>query len=335
MKNILLIATGGTIASVHTDMGLSPSTQADELLKFVPEVKEFANVKVKQVLNIDSTNIEPEHWIKISEVIKENYDYDGFVITHGTDTMAFTAAALSYLIQNSEKPIILTGAQKPISERITDGIKNLKDAIRFASEDNVRGVYIVFDGKAIVGTRAKKLRSKSFSAFDSINYPNAAFIDGNKIYRYVDEEVNKEEVKFYDKLNPKVFNLKLTPGMEPDILNYIFKFYDGVILETYGVGGIPFESRRNFLKELNKHKDKIVVIATQVMLEGSDAMTYEVGYRFLKSQKVIEAYDMTVEACLVKLMWILAITKDYDEVRKLFYKKINKDILRGEDWKYI
>ena len=92
MKNILLIATGGTIASVHTDMGLSPSTQADELLKFVPEVKEFANVKVKQVLNIDSTNIEPEHWIKISEVIKENYDYDGFVITHGTDTMAFTAA---------------------------------------------------------------------------------------------------------------------------------------------------------------------------------------------------------------------------------------------------
>lgn len=331
MKNILLIATGGTIASVHTDMGLSPSTQADELLKFVPEVKEFANVKVKQVLNIDSTNIEPEHWIKISEVIKENYDYDGFVITHGTDTMAFTAAALSYLIQNSEKPIILTGAQKPISERITDGIKNLKDAIRFASEDNVRGVYIVFDGKAIVGTRAKKLRSKSFSAFDSTNYPNAAFIDGNKIYRYVDEEVNKEEVKFYDKLNPKVFNLKLTPGMEPDILNYIFKFYDGVILETYGVGGIPFESRRNFLKELNKHKDKIVVIATQVMLEGSDAMTYEVGYRFLKSQKVIEAYDMTVEACLVKLMWILAITKDYDEVRKLFYKKINKDILRGED----
>lgn len=331
MKNILLIVTGGTIASVHTDMGLSPSTQADELLKFVPEVKEFANVKVKQVLNIDSTNIEPEHWIKISEVIKENYDYDGFVITHGTDTMAFTAAALSYLIQNSEKPIILTGAQKPISERITDGIKNLKDAIRFASEDNVRGVYIVFDGKAIVGTRAKKLRSKSFSAFDSINYPNAAFIDGNKIYRYVDEEVNKEEVKFYDKLNPKVFNLKLTPGMEPDILNYIFKFYDGVILETYGVGGIPFESRRNFLKELNKHKDKIVVIATQVMLEGSDAMTYEVGYRFLKSQKVIEAYDMTVEACLVKLMWILAITKDYDEVRKLFYKKINKDILRGED----
>lgn len=331
MKNILLIATGGTIASVHTDMGLSPSTQADELLKFVPEVKEFANVKVKQVLNIDSTNIEPEHWIKISEVIKENYDYDGFVITHGTDTMAFTAAALSYLIQNSEKPIILTGAQKPISERITDGIKNLKDAIRFASEDNVRGVYIVFDGKAIVGTRAKKLRSKSFSAFDSINYPNAAFIDGNKIYRYVDEEANKEEVKFYDKLNPKVFNLKLTPGMEPDILNYIFKFYDGVILETYGVGGIPFESRRNFLKELNKHKDKIVVIATQVMLEGSDAMTYEVGYRFLKSQKVIEAYDMTVEACLVKLMWILAITKDYDEVRKLFYKKINKDILRGED----
>lgn len=327
MKKILLIATGGTIASTATSDGLSPSTTAEELLSFVPEVKEFAEVDVNQVLNIDSTNIEPEHWLKIAEVIKNNENYDGYVITHGTDTMAYTSSALSYLIQNFDKPIVLTGAQKPITDTITDGIKNLVDAIRFASTDDVRGVYIVFDGKAIIGTRAKKLRSKSYSAFDSINYPVAAFIDGPRIFRYVDERVKGNVPKFYSDLNPKVFLLKLTPGMEPDILNYIFKFYDAVVLETYGVGGIPFESRRNFLEELSKHKDKVVVLSTQVMLEGSDAKTYEVGYKFLKTGGVIEAYDMVVEAAVVKLMWILAITKDPEKVKELFYTQINKDIL--------
>lgn len=327
MKKILLIATGGTIASTATSDGLSPSTTAEELLSFVPEVKEFAKVDVNQVLNIDSTNIEPEHWLKIAGVIKNNENYDGYVITHGTDTMAYTSSALSYLIQNFDKPIVLTGAQKPITDTITDGIKNLVDAIRFASTDDVRGVYIVFDGKAIIGTRAKKLRSKSYSAFDSINYPVAAFIDGHRIFRYVDERVKGNVPKFYSDLNPKVFLLKLTPGMEPDILNYIFKFYDAVVLETYGVGGIPFESRRNFLEELSKHKDKVVVLSTQVMLEGSDAKTYEVGYKFLKTGGVIEAYDMVVEAAVVKLMWILAITKDPEKVKELFYTQINKDIL--------
>lgn len=327
MKKILLLATGGTIASVVTEDGLSPGTTAEELLSFVPEVKEFADVEVKQILNIDSTNIEPEHWLQIAEEIRKNDSYDGYVITHGTDTMAYTSAALSYLIQNFNKPIVLTGSQKPITDSITDGVKNLMDAIRFASQDDVRGVYVVFDGKAIIGTRAKKLRSKSYSAFDSINYPVAAFIDGTRIFRYVDERKDICEPTFYDKLNPKVFLLKLTPGMEPDILNYIFKSYDAVVLETYGVGGIPFESRRNFLEELSKHKDKVVVLSTQVMLEGSDAKTYEVGYKFLKNGGVIEAYDMVVESCVVKLMWILAITKDPEEVKKLFYTQINKDIL--------
>ncbi len=327
MKKILLLATGGTIASVATEDGLSPGTTAEELLSYVPDVKEFADVEVKQILNIDSTNIEPEHWLQIAEEIRKNDGYDGYVITHGTDTMAYTSAALSYLIQNFNKPIVLTGSQKPITDSITDGVKNLMDAIRFASQDDVRGVYVVFDGKAIIGTRAKKLRSKSYSAFDSINYPVAAFIDGPRIFRYVDERKDTCEPTFYNELNPKVFLLKLTPGMEPDILNYIFKFYDAVVLETYGVGGIPFESRRNFLQELSKHKDKVVVLSTQVMLEGSDAKTYEVGYKFLKTGGVIEAYDMVVESCVVKLMWILAITKDPAEVKKLFYTQVNKDIL--------
>lgn len=330
MKRLLLIATGGTIASEKTEFGLSPKTSPREILNHIPQAKDLADIDVVQVLNIDSTNIEPEHWTMFSKVIEENYgDYDGFVITHGTDTLAYTAAALSYLIQNSDKPIILTGSQKPITDPITDGKKNLLDSIRYALQDGVRGVFIVFDGKAIIGTRAKKLKSKSYSAFDSINYPVAAFIDGERILRYVGESTSTEKVKFYHNLNPKVFLLKLIPGMEPDIFDYISDNYDATVIESYGVGGLPFNHRRNFKEALRKitDKGKIIVIATQVMLEGSDAATYEVGYDIINNYNVLQAYDMTIESAVTKLMWILGVTEEFEEVKKLFYKNINNDII--------
>ncbi|RVU53908.1 asparaginase [Anaerosphaera multitolerans] len=329
MKKLLLIATGGTIASERTEFGLSPRTNPREILNHIPQAGGLAEIDVKQVLNIDSTNIEPEHWLMISNVIEENYDrYHGFIITHGTDTLAYTASALSYLIQNGNKPIILTGSQKPITDPITDGKKNLLDSIRYALQEGVRGVYIVFDGKAIIGTRAKKLRSKSYSAFDSINYPVAAFIDGDRVLRYVGEGLQDEEVKFYRELNPKVFLLKLIPGMEPSIFDYISENYDATVVESYGVGGLPFNDRRNFKEALKKvtERGKIIVIATQVMLEGSDAATYEVGYDIINNYNVLQAYDMTVEAAVTKLMWILGFTKDFKEVKELFYKNINNDI---------
>ena len=214
MKRILLIATGGTIAAVQTENGLAPASTAEELLSYIPEAGKFCEVSVRQLFSLDSTNVQPEHWIRISQEIREEYSrFDGFVITHGTDTMAYSAAALSYLIQNSDKPIILTGSQKPISVPITDARKNLMDSLRFASRDGVRGVYLVFDGKAILGTRARKIRSKSYSAFESINYPVAAFIDENRIIQYVDGESRDGTVRFYENLKPSVFVLKLIPGM--------------------------------------------------------------------------------------------------------------------------
>lgn len=330
MKKVLLIATGGTIASVQTESGLSPKTPPDEFLKYIPEAKEIAEIDVLQVLNIDSTNIEPEHWIMIKDVIEKNYDlYDGFVVTHGTDTLAYTASALSYLIQDSDKVIAITGSQKPIVDSITDGKKNLIDAIRFSIREKARGVYVVFDGKAILGTRAKKIRSKSYSAFDSINYPVAAFIDGDRILQYVDDISVDLVPKFYNNINPRVFLLKLIPGLEPEILDYIADRYDGIIIESYGVGGLPFNDTRNFKSALERltKKGKIVVIATQVMLEGSDAATYEVGFDVMNKYNVLQAYDMTVESAVVKLMWILGLTKDFEDVKTLFYKGINKDII--------
>lgn len=331
MKHLLLIATGGTIASVKTENGLSPATDPGQLLSYIPEAEEFCRVDVKELFNIDSTNIQPEHWLKIVEEIQHSYEkYDGFVITHGTDTMAYTAAALSYLIQNSGKAIVITGSQKPMVSVVTDAKKNLMDSLRFAARDGVKGVYIVFDGKAILGTRARKVRTKSYSAFESINYPVAAFIDEKQILRYVDGQEEERPVKFYSQLNPKVFLLKLVPGISPDILAYIGDHYDAIIIESYGVGGIPFHDRRNFLKELEKltARGKVVVIATQVMLEGSDAEIYEVGFKAVHQYNVLQSFDMTVEAAAVKLMWILAQTKDFAEVKKLFYSRIHCDILR-------
>lgn len=329
-KNILLIATGGTIASKRTIDGLVPGITSDELMEYVPEIKEFCNVDTIQILNIDSTNIQPEYWPLISETIEKVYEkYDGFVISHGTDTMSYTASALSYLIQNSGKPIIVTGSQKPINAEITDARKNLLDSFRFASDSNAKGIYIVFDGKAIIGTRARKIKSKSYGAFESINFPVAAVIDDKRISRYIRNEETKDGVKFYNKIYPNIFLLKLAPGMNPDVLDYIGEKYEGIVIESYGVGGLPFLDKRNFLKKLEKltESGKIVVIATQVMLEGSDMDVYEVGIKALKQYKILQAYDMTVESAITKLMWIMGETKDFDKVKEKFYTRINEDIL--------
>jgi L-asparaginase len=329
-KNILLIATGGTIASKKTEEGLAPQITSEELLGYVPEIKEFCNVDTLQLLNIDSTNIQPEYWILMAEAIEKNYEkYDGFVISHGTDTMSYTSAALSYFIQNLDKPVIVTGAQKPINVDITDAKKNLLDSFRFAAEKDVSGVYLVFDGKAIVGTRARKVKSKSYSAFESINFPVAAIIDDNRITKYIRNEKFTEDVKFYKNIFPSIFLLKLVPGMEPDVLDYIGEKYEGVVIESYGVGGIPFLDKRNFLEKLDSltENGKIIVIATQVMFEGSDMGIYEVGIKALNKLNVLQAYDMTIEAVITKLMWIMSQTKDFDEVKKLFYTRINEDSL--------
>ncbi len=329
-KNILFIATGGTIASKRTEEGLAPQITSDELIGYVPEIKEYCNVTSLQLLNIDSTNIQPEYWVLMTEAIEKNYDsYDGFVISHGTDTMSYTSAALSYLIQNLDKPVIITGSQKPINADITDAKKNLLDSFRFASEKDVSGVYLVFDGKAIVGTRARKIKSKSYSAFESINFPVAAIIDDNRITKYIRNEKLSGDVKFYKNIFPSIFLLKLAPGMEPDVLDYIGEKYEGVVIESYGVGGLPFQDKRNFLEKLGTltENGKIIVIATQVMFEGSDMGIYEVGVKALKKYNVLQAYDMTIEAAVTKLMWIMAQTKDYEEVKKMFYTRVNEDSL--------
>ncbi len=172
MKRILMLGTGGTIACKRTENGLKPVITSEEILSYVPDSRTYCQIDTIQILNIDSTNIQPSHWLTIASAIEAHYDrYDGFVITHGTDTMAYTAAALSYLIQHSRKPIVITGSQRPIDMENTDARTNLADSLRFASDPRAHDVNIVFDGKVIAGTRGKRSAPKAIMHFPASTSP--------------------------------------------------------------------------------------------------------------------------------------------------------------------
>ena len=325
MKKILLIGTGGTIASEQTGEGLTPGISASSLLRHVKGLCVDMAVDSRELLALDSTNIGPAHWLMIADCIRENYaDYSGFVITHGTDTLAYTAAALSYLVMGSPKPIVLTGAQRPIGFDSTDSKENLRDAFVCAASD-MPGVSIVFDHKVILGTRAKKTRSKSFSAFESINYPELGVIRDGEMIRFIRQQCGPSPV-FSDRLDTEVALLKLIPGVKRDVLDFLFAHNDAVVIESFGVGGLPdeggfFESVQEWMA-----RGKIAVLTTQVENEGSDLGVYHVGHRLKRELGVMEAFDMTTEAVIAKLMWILARTKSAPEVERLFYTPVAVDL---------
>lgn len=238
MKHILLIATGGTIASRPTENGLAPQLLADDILRGVPALGSLCRIDAVQPMNIDSTNMSPDCWLALAECLRDHYDrYDGFVITHGTDTMAYTACALSYLVQHSGKPIVLTGAQKSIYVQDTDARRNLYDAFVAAQDDCLAGVYIVFDGRVILGTRARKTRTKSMNAFSSIDYPDVALIRDGRILHYILQGKPPMPPVFHDKLDANVFVLRLIPGMNPDVLRPLANRFDALVIESFGVGG--------------------------------------------------------------------------------------------------
>lgn len=328
MRNILILTTGGTIASVQSPDGLVPGMSSEQLRNHLPQIGSDIAIDIMELFHIDSTDMTAAHWIKIIDAIRDNYDaYDGFVVCHGTDTMAYTAAVLSYMIQNSEKPIVLTGAQKPIGFEITDAKSNLQDSILYTADSLSHGVQIVFAGKVIAGTHARKVRSMSFLAFESINLPVIAEINNGHIIRYLNIPSNGR-VQFYDSINPNVFLLKLTPSMSPDLIPEIFSIYDAVVIESFGAGGIPASIENTLLTELSKYRpeEKILAMTTQVTYEGSHINTYAVGRRIADSFKILEARDMTLETIIAKLMWILGNnSQTWDEIEQRFYTPVAMD----------
>lgn len=328
MKHILMIATGGTIASKNSGSGLAPALTSTELLSAVPQIGELCKVTQIQPFNLDSTNLYAKHWLQIAQIIEENYqNFDGFVITHGTDTMAYTASALSYLVRDSEKPIVLTGSQKSMSLKDTDARKNLLDAFRFCVDEEAFGVRVVFDGNVILGTRAKKTKTRSYHAFSSVDFPEIAIIRDGRPLWFV-KESKPSEVKFSRALAGGVFVLKMIPGMSQEILKYLCTQCDGLILETFGSGGLPDYGDGAFLSILKEYlgRGKTVVVTTQVEREGSSLKSYEVGRKLMGCGNVLEARSMTLESALAKLMWILAQTKDLTKIQKLFYTPVDHDI---------
>ena len=329
MKNILMIGTGGTIASEMTPSGLTPELNSKQLLSFVPRIGEMCHVDCVQLYSLDSTNIRPAHWLGVARAVRENYArYDGFVISHGTDTMAYTAAALSYLIQGSPKPIVLTGAQKPIWFDGTDSKRNLTDAFLYACR-GCGGVQIIFNGKVILGTRARKTCSKSFQAFSSVNYPDLAVVQDEHLLQYMRCACYPSPV-FYDALDDKVGLLKLIPGTPAAVLEFMLDRFDGLVIESFGVGGLPeYEGDTSYFDIIHRGiaRGKLVVMTTQVPNEGSNLAVYHVGGRLKSALRLLEAYDMTTEAAVAKLMWIMGQTRDFDEAERLFYRPVARDIL--------
>ncbi len=329
MKHILLITTGGTIASAESENGLVPALASEQLLSHVPEVRDICKISTMQLYNLDSTNMRPEYWLEVARYIRKVYhDYDGFVITHGTDTMAYAAAMLYYLIQNSHKPIVLTGAQIPIEKRDTDARENLTDAFRYAADDGAVGVHIVFGDKIIAATRARKTRTKSFNAFSSIDYPEIGFVRGDVVRYYIREQATGP-VCFADALDSSVIVVKLIPGMRADIFDYIADRYHAVIIESFGVGGLPYYDNDEFVEKI-EHLITCgvrIVITTQVPHEGSDMGVYQVGLRIKQKYELPEAYDMTTEAVVAKVMWALPKCKTAQEFSALFHTPVGNDMI--------
>ena len=339
MKKILMVATGGTIASTQAGSGLAPTLTGHELAAMVPGIDGLCELDVCQPMNIDSTNMRPRNWLSVRDTIVDAYDdYDGFVVLHGTDTMAYTAAALSYLIQGSPKPIVLTGSQQPMANPFTDAKLNLYQSLLYALDDASRDVCVVFGGDVICGTRARKQRTMSFNAFTSMNMPPLACIRNNRIVRPAtlplthalpaqgDTRAASAQPRLFDALDERVIVIRLTPELGPSVLDLLARDYDAVVLETFGIGGIP-DYGGGWHAAISRwvESGRIVVVTTQVPEEGLDLGVYEVGRAYANMGGVLAAGDMTVEAIVAKTMWALGQTRNQARVAELFAHPVNND----------
>lgn len=336
-KKLLFIATGGTFASVKTSHGLKPGFDVKQLLEKVPETKEIADIDGIQLFNIDSTNIHPTHWTKIAQAIQQNYEQvDGFVVSHGTDTMHYTAAALSFALQGNTKPVVLTGAVNTFDEEHSDAPGNFTDSVRVAENDQMSGVCICFHHSIIPGTRARKFLNEStrivkdgLDVFESINaHPVGSVINNEIILSDSQTLLSNTHFEFLPLFDPNIAHIKLFPGVDSEILKSLSQ-KRAVVIEGFGPGNIPFEYG-GWLEEIKRlTKNGItIIVSTQNSFGETDMERYEVGQKALESG-AIPSYDMIPETALVKLMWIFGNYPDatLPEVKELFLKNTCGEIL--------
>ncbi len=329
-SSVLLIYTGGTIGMKEDprDQSLKPF-DFGQILQEVPELRKFAcriDVHTFAPL-IDSSDVEPAMWKRLAVLIRDRYDeYDGFVVLHGTDTMAFSASALSFMLEGLGKPVIFTGSQLPIGRPRTDGKENLVSSVEIASargEDGgaaVPEVCIYFNSKLLRGNRCTKVNSEGFTAFDSANYPPLA--EAGISIRYNTAAIRypapgSRSLKVRTSLDTRVSILKLHPGITPRVVENILLGEEtrAVIIETYGAGNAP--SKEWFLDIVKEAcgRGKILLNVTQCLHGGVDMDIYATGKK-LKEAGVVSGYDSTTESALAKLFCLMGETEDNEAVKR-------------------
>ena len=316
LPRITLLATGGTIASQPTEQGLVPLTSASGILDFMPSLQQLADITARDVFMLDSSNIQPEEWRELAQAVAEAAKTaEGIVITHGTDTMAYTASALSFMLPGISIPVVFTGSQLPLTHPHSDAPGNLREAFAMALSGR-KGVFIAFQHKVIYGTRAVKMRTLGFDAFDSINLPPVGQFDADGLHLLPEDKAcEAPSLERPMDIDPRVFLLKMMPGTDPEIFDHILKAgYRGLVLEAFGLGGLHY-IRRNLIDKLQtvSRGGIITLVTTQCLYEKADFTIYEVGRGF-QAGGIYGAHDMTTEAAVTKLMWALG---DIDKRERL------------------
>jgi len=324
---VLVIFTGGTFAMSAKEGRYLPFYSGEDIIKLIPELNEIAEITPLTLWNIDSSNFQPRHWQILAQNIYKHYaNYDGFVIVHGTDTMVYTASALSFMLQGLGKPLLLTGSQIPVHEKIaSDGRLNLINAVRFALMD-IGEVCIFFGTKLLRGTRTRKISGFHLEAFTTFNEPPLGEVGIKlKLYPWHKCRTN-DKLKLKDNLGERVALIKVFPGMDPCIISKLIELkVQGIVIEAFGAGNIPTEEN-SLIPPLKEAVSMGIpcVVCTQCEM-GAVEFIYESGWK-LKEVGVILAGDMTPECSYVKLLWLLGQTKRMEVISKLMVKNLVNEL---------